>query len=584
MMFRLISNGLFSSAIIFLAWNASAISALATESDRSAPTAAVIEIVDPWTKQVGLRAGLETAGFQVAAVDLHQATVPTADLIVVGSFASEDDSVRKWLKDNRDELAERVAAGAVLLELTQADQTESSIAFLPGSLSASRTDRDGNPVIVHAPQHPLLKRLPRDPSAEDRLLLPKHHRAGSWETLRDQQGFAVLAALGRSTRDPVLMEAAHGEGRIVLTSLFLDKYQTTDGEVTAPAGFVTASRNFLGGLHDYVSMVRSKKAPEVRPTPAYQVPEPLPFVEGSATIVALPDTQIYSQRYPQHFLAQTRWIREHLKDRNVVAVFHEGDITNRNTPEQWENAQEAMDELFGQVPVIAAPGNHDMGPGGNGATHESWMSDYLDEPRFARHPSFQGTMDPGKTENNYSLFETDDAKWIGIALEWAPRDRAVEWADQLLSEHHDRLAVIVTHAYMYYDETKYDWKRTQSQSWSPYKYGVADSREGVNDARDLWEKLISRHPNVVMVLSGHVLNDGAGLLSETTTHGNTVHQMLANYQMLHEGGDGWMRLIELLPDGKTIQVRTYSPVLKKYKTDPEHQFTLPLIIATPTVE
>lgn len=37
--------------------------------------------------------------------------------------------------------------------------------------------------------------------------------------------------------------------------------------------------------------------------------------------------------------------------------------------------------------------------------------------------------------------------------------------------------------------------------------------------------------------------------------------MLANYQMLPEGGQGWLRLIELLPDGETIQVKTYSPVL-----------------------
>ncbi|WDQ19018.1 metallophosphoesterase [Rhodopirellula sp. P2] len=579
-----ISNRLFFSAIVFNCCITSFLSADTKGAEQPVLTAVVIEVADPWTGQVGLQAGLEAAGFEVATIDLQQDTLPEADLIAVGSFASEEAAVRKWLENNRKLLGERVAAGAVLLELTQADQTESSIAFLPDSLSASRTDRDGNPVIVHAPQHPLLQRLPRDSAAEDRLLLPNHHRAGSWETLRDQQGFAVLAALGKSTRDPVLLEASHGEGRIVLTSLFFDKWQSPDGKTVAPARFVDASKSFFRGLQDYVRMVQNQRAPAVDPTPSYQVPEPLPFVVGSATIVALPDTQIYSQHYPQHFLAQTRWIRQHLKDRNIVAVFHEGDITNRNTPDQWENAQQAMDELFGHVPVIAAPGNHDMGPGGNGATHESLMSDYLDEPRFARHPSFQGTMDPGKTENNYSLFETDHAKWIGIALEWAPRDRAVKWADQLLTEHSDRLAVIVTHAYMYYDETKYDWKRTQSQTWSPYKYGVADSPEGINDAGDLWTKLISDHPNVMMVLSGHVLNDGAGLLSEKAPQGNLVHQMLANYQMLHEGGDGWMRLIELLPDGKSIQVRTYSPVFDQYNTDPEHQFTLPLVVGSPLTE
>jgi len=79
-----------------------------------------------------------------------------------------------------------------------------------------------------------------------------------------------------------------------------------------------------------------------------------------------------------------------------------------------------------------------------------------------------------------------------------------------------------------------------------------------------------------MVLSGHVLADGAGRMSERTQLGNVVHQMLANYQMLHEGGDGWLRLIEILPDGETVQVKTYSPVLDQYNTDPQHQFQLRL--------
>lgn len=545
-------------------------------------TAGVIEIADPWTDQLGLAAGLQEAGFEVQAIDLTQDTVPEVDLIAIGSFVSEDPSIRQWLAGNRDALLQRVTNGTALLQFTQADQTEKAPAFLPDKLSASRTDLDGMPVIVRAAEHPLLRKLPRDPVASDRLQLPGHHRTGSWETLREQTGFAVLASLGQSTRDHVLLEAAYGKGRIVLASLFFDKWQTPDGKVAAPAAFVDVAKAFFTGLHAYVSDVRAGRAGEVEPTPTYQPPAVLEYVPGSATIVALPDTQVYSERYPHHFKAQTQWVRQHVKDRNIVAVFHEGDITNRNTPKQWENAQAAMDELFGQVPVIAAPGNHDMGPGGNGATHESMMSEYLDASRFALHPSFAGTMQPGRTENNYSLFETDGQKWIGIALEWAPRDRAVDWADQILKQHQDRLAVIVTHAYMYYDETKYDWDRTQSQSWSPYKYGVAKSPEGINDAGDLWEKLITKHPNVVMVLSGHVLNDGAGRLSEKTAFGNTVHQMLANYQMRHEGGDGWLRLIELLPDGKTIQVRTYSPVLDRYNTDPEHQFTLPIVLADPS--
>ena len=257
-------------------------------------------------------------------------------------------------------------------------------------------------------------------------------------------------------------------------------------------------------------------------------------------------------------------------------MFHEGDITNRNTPEQWKNAQKAMQPLWGKLPVICAPSNHDTGPGGNGATHDSLMSEYFPEALFKKHDSFQGTLDRGRTENNYSLFEAGGIKWIGIALEWAPRDRALQWADQLLTKHSDRRAILVTHAYTYHDDSIYDITRRKDQNWSPYRYGVKNSSEGINDGGDIWRKVIRNHDNVVLVLSGHVLGDGAGRVTSKTQKGSLVHQVLANYQMLTEGGQGWLRLMEFLPDGKTIQVRTYSPVLDQFNTDPQHQFRLRL--------
>ena len=42
-------------------------------------------------------------------------------------------------------------------------------------------------------------------------------------------------------------------------------------------------------------------------------------------------------------------------------------------------------------------------------------------------------------------------------------------------------------------------------------------------------------------------------------------QMMFNVQILGggwegNGGDGWLRILEFLPDGRTIKVRTYSPL------------------------
>ena len=56
-------------------------------------------------------------------------------------------------------------------------------------------------------------------------------------------------------------------------------------------------------------------------------------------------------------------------------------------------------------------------------------------------------------------------------------------------------------------------------------------------------------------------------------HGQTVHQLLANYQNRAEGGAGYMRLIEFLPDGSLV-VRSFSPSLNRIKTADDQQFTL----------
>ena len=48
--------------------------------------------------------------------------------------------------------------------------------------------------------------------------------------------------------------------------------------------------------------------------------KPLPFVKGSTTLAILPDTERYSDDYPQYFEAQTKWIAENHKIRSHVPV------------------------------------------------------------------------------------------------------------------------------------------------------------------------------------------------------------------------------------------------------------------------
>ena len=56
--------------------------------------------------------------------------------------------------------------------------------------------------------------------------------------------------------------------------------------------------------------------------------------------------------------------------------------------------------------------------------------------------------------------------------------------------------------------------------------------------------------------------------SDPNGEGQVTHQMLFNAQWAPRGGMGWLRLLEFQPDGRTVQVRTFSPHLAKAGNDP----------------
>jgi hypothetical protein len=305
----------------------------------------------------------------------------------------------------------------------------------------------------------------------------------------------------------------------------------------------------------------------------------VPIAPGSWTLAILPDTQIYAQSYPQHYNAQTQWIRDHVASHNIKYVLHEGDITNNNNVPQWNNALAAMNILNGHVPYAMAPGNHDYGNNGSSDNRISLFNqpNYFGPGTFyANQPSIGGFFESGKTDNTYHTFSAGGEDWLVLALEWGPRNEVVAWANQIVENHPDHKAMLVTHAYMYYDETIYDWAtKGSSQSWNPHSYPfVANGTAGsTNDGQELWDKLVKKHENFEFVFNGHVLSDGTGYRSTLGDEGNVVHQMLANYQMKTQGGFGDMRLLEFKPDG-TVEVRTYSPILDRHDTNYDQQFTL----------
>jgi len=88
--------------------------------------------------------------------------------------------------------------------------------------------------------------------------------------------------------------------------------------------------------------------------------------------------------------------------------------------------------------------------------------------------------------------------------------------------------------------------------------------------------MVCRHKNFFMTLNGHYADCGedgiaTGHRSDKGNNGNIVNQILFDSQWVHNGGDGWIRLIEIRPDG-SIANRTYSPWLGKWRIGGEFEF------------
>jgi hypothetical protein len=311
------------------------------------------------------------------------------------------------------------------------------------------------------------------------------------------------------------------------------------------------------------------------PLPGAGSPPP-PLEDSVFTIAVLPDTQAYTQDFPDIFESQTAWLAREKDGLSLAMVLHEGDLVEASWKlDQWERARAAMALLDGEVPYIIAPGNHDYGrtyDERNARTRTTHFDTYFPQELFLAMPTFGGFYPEGtRTDNSYQLFEHAGQRWLVLALEFGPRPAVLAWADAVLADHPDHLVIVVTHAYLYPDDSVYDWEtHGPGQQWSPKSYGI--EADGASDGQEMWEGLLSRHANVVAVLCGHALDDGLGY---AVNHGaGEVHQILANYQMNAEGGEGYLRLMHFDVASSRVHVRTYSPWLDAYKLDPANDFEL----------
>lgn len=308
--------------------------------------------------------------------------------------------------------------------------------------------------------------------------------------------------------------------------------------------------------------------------------DPAPPPPGVTTIAMLPDVQYYTECRSPHLAAQVNWLARVAAERNVRVAAFMGDLTEHDTKPEWTYFRDQIADASTKIPIVLTTGNHDLGIGGSTHTRRTLFNRFFPEPPGIAADLLAEQRKRGGIANAYYRIALPHGTLGILSLEWAPRTSTVSWANGVLDQFPDDRVVVVTHAYLYQDSTRYDWPvKGLSQSWNPNYYGLAKWERFVDKEHDgemLWNALVRKHAGIFLVLSGHVAGTGTGVLSSRGDAGNLVHQVLGNFQMLDEGGLGYLRLFEIQPDGRSLRMKTYSPSLGLYAIGDGQRAELPI--------
>ncbi len=258
-------------------------------------------------------------------------------------------------------------------------------------------------------------------------------------------------------------------------------------------------------------------------------------------------------------------------DNKVEYLFNMGDITDQSTQAEWDRAVKGFDMLTEiGVDYSFVRGNHDLLAGYNAnLAYDKYGRDIVD-----------GTY-CGDMTSYYKTLEIGGVNYLMLVLDYAPKDEVLEWANTIVKKHPLHNVIVATHGYA--TPADYDnlilWENTEDLDTNHPFYVY-------NDGVDIWEKFISKHDNISLVLCGHTLTKNVVTRTDVGDNGNVVTTMLVNPQETdnvmkkagYEHGSGLVTHLYFSNGGKDVQIRYYSTVLNKwFRSDSQYSISLDVI-------
>lgn len=370
--------------------------------------------------------------------------------------------------------------------------------------------------------------------------------------------------------------AAYFKGKMYGISIFSDirtpeeitadskAVNLTDGELVASYNFTRTYNLYNGDSSKNRNHLRTEKL-------WLDETEIAPAKEDEYCFAVVGDTQVLSWYHPEEIATIYDWLLENKETRNIKYVMGVGDITEESKDYEWSNAAQQIGKLSGEIPYSIVMGNHDK--------YDQKASNYAptDRSKFLFNQTFykqaylqelDGWYGEGDVSCSYNAFEVGETKWLVVNLDFGPTDEMLAWASNVIQAHADHKVIIVTHAYLYRNGTTLD--KTEC-------YPASETNAQFNDGDEIWDKLVSKHENIQLVLSGHDPWDHIVCAQDKGDNGNTVTQLLIDGQYMDKyyQPTAMVALLYFSADGEEMTVRYYSTAKQCYGSELS-QFTVKL--------
>lgn len=279
-------------------------------------------------------------------------------------------------------------------------------------------------------------------------------------------------------------------------------------------------------------------------------------------IVVLGDIQEYTYRAKwanRYYMPTVNWIRSmaNLHHYHIDCVLQTGDLTNNNEGWQYGYFEDYTKALAAEQLFITVPGNHDYDWHGEQITDRTTSG-------VTRYASFHNTTQ--HIEAQYEVGRIDNAiyrntihghRYDIIALEYGPRPKVLEWANDYVKSHPEHKFILMTHEFLVSD----GWRVTNGWSSAEKQFSTIP----YSTPEDVWQKLVYDNDNIRCVLCGH--NGFSRQFYTPNAAGRDVPQILFNLQYLPHGGDGYLQLWKIPISMDSVEVKVYNSLTNELYSD-----------------